>query len=149
MKKIAVYAGFLVIALILLSAAIMGCSSKTTSPSPATTLPAQTGLDIQAIRAYADPATETTLQGLSESNLAKYTQYASNEFKAALTQDQFNKVAAQINAQYGSFVSIEFLRAEETQGYIVVHYKARYAKGEIGVRMVFDTNHQIAGQWFE
>ncbi|MCR4394330.1 MAG: DUF3887 domain-containing protein, partial [Dehalococcoidales bacterium] len=90
-----------------------------------------------------------TLQGLSENNLAKYTQYANNEFKAALTQEQFNRVAAQINAQYGSFISIEFLRAEETQGYIVVHYKARYAKGEIGVRMVFDKNHQIAGQWFE
>lgn len=149
MRKIAVYGGLLFIALVLITLGIAGCSSRTGSPTTATTSPAQTGLDIQAIRAYADPATETTLQGLSESNLAKYTQYASNEFKAALTQDQFNKVAAQINAQYGSYVSKEFLRAEESQGYIVVHYKARYARGEIGVRMVFDKDHLVAGQWFE
>ena len=36
--------------------------------------------DESAIRAYADSATETTLQGLSENNLAKYTQNANLEF---------------------------------------------------------------------
>ncbi len=149
MRKQAYFAVLLMAVFLLILTGTSACSSKTSSTTPATTSPSQSGLDIQAIRAYADPATETTLQGLSENNLSKYTQYANNEFKAALNQDQFNKVASQINSQYGAYVSKEFLRAEEYQGYIVVHDKARYTKGESGVRMVFDKNNQVAGQWFE
>jgi len=62
-----------------------------------------------AIRAYADPATEITLQGLSESNLTKYTQYANSKFKSAVTQDLIDKTAIQINNQLGTYVSKEFL----------------------------------------
>lgn len=105
--------------------------------------------DESAIRAYADPATETTLQGLSENNLAKYTQYANSEFKAAVTQEILDKTATQINSQLGAYVSKEFLKTEEQDGYTIVHYKAKYSKGEVGIRMVFDKNHLVAGQWFE
>lgn len=105
--------------------------------------------DESAIRVYADPAAQTTLQGLSENNLAKYTQNANFEFKAAVTQEILDKTAAQINSQLGNYVSKEFLRFEEQDGYIVVHYKAQYSKGEVGIRMVFDKDHLVAGQWFE
>ena len=105
--------------------------------------------DESAIRAYADPATEMTLQGLSENNLAKYTQYANSEFKAAVTQEILDKTATQINSQLGAYVSKEFLKTEEQDGYTIVHYKAKYSKGEVGIRMVFDKNHLVAGQWFE
>ena len=105
--------------------------------------------DESAIRAYADPATETTLQGLSENNLAKYTQYANSEFKAAVTQEILDKTATQINGQLGAYVSKKFLRTEEQDGYTIVHYEAKYSKGEVGIRMVFDKNHLVAGQWFE
>ena len=105
--------------------------------------------DESAIRAYADPATETTLQGLSENNLAKYTQYANSEFKAAVTQEILDKTVTQINSQLGAYVSKEFLKTEEQDGYTIVHYKAKYSKGEVGIRMVFDKNHLVAGQWFE
>jgi hypothetical protein len=101
------------------------------------------------VRAYADPATETTLQGLSDNNLAKYTQYGNSEFKAAVTQEVFDKAAAQINSQLGAYESKEFLNIEEEDGYTIVHYKAKYEKGEVGVRMVFDHDHLVAGQWFE
>jgi hypothetical protein len=105
--------------------------------------------DESAIRAYADPATETTLQGLNENNLAKYTQYANSEFKAAVTQEILDETATQINSQLGAYVSKEFLKTEEQDGYTIVHYKAKYSKGEVGIRMVFDKNHLVAGQWFE
>jgi len=105
--------------------------------------------DESAIRAYADSATETTLQGLSENNLAKYTQNANFEFKAAVTQEILDKTATQINSQLGNYISKEFLRVEEQDGYIVVHYKTKYAKGEVGIRMVFDKDYLVAGQWFE
>jgi len=106
-------------------------------------------LDESTIRGYADPATETTLQGLNESNLAKYTQNANSEFKAAVTQEMLDKTASQIDSQLGDYVSKEFLRIEEQEGYIIVHYKAQYTEGEVGIKMVFDKDHLVAGQWFE
>lgn len=118
--------------------------------SPLTkTNPAATPLDVAAIRAYADNATETTIQGLSENNLAKYTQYFNPKTREAVTLDIFQNTAMQINNQFGTYISKEFLRVEELSGYIVVHYKAKYSKGEIGLRMVFDKDNLIAGQWFE
>jgi len=89
------------------------------------------------------------LQGLSENNLAKYTQYGNAELKAAVTQEILDKATLQINSQLGAYESKEFLRTEEQGGYTIVHYKAKYTKGEVGIRMVFDKDHLVAGQWFE
>ncbi len=105
--------------------------------------------EIAALRAYADPATQTTLQALSEDNLARYTQSANAQFKAAVTQDLLDKVSAQINSQLGTFVSATFSSTEKQDPYIIVHYKAKYSKGDVGVRMVFDQDHKVAGQFFE
>ncbi len=137
MRRIIGLISLLVILLTLFYGAV-ACKS---SPSATT--------DEGTVRAYADPTTETTLQGLSENNLARYTQNANFEFKAAVTQEILDKTANQINSQLGNYVSKEFLRIEEQDGYIVVHYKAKYAKGEVGIRMVFDKDHLVAGQWFE
>ena len=137
MRKTIGLISLLVILLTIVYGAIACKSSPSSTP------------DESAIRAYADSATETTLQGLSENNLAKYTQNANLEFKAAVTQEILDKTATQINSQLGNYISKEFLRVEEQDGYIVVHYKAKYAKGEVGIRMVFDKDHLVAGQWFE
>lgn len=137
MRKINGLVTLLVILLTILGGAVT-CQSS----SPST-------IDESAVRAYADPATETTLQGLSENNLAKYTQYGNPEFKAAVTQEILDEAAAQISDQLGAYQSKEFLRIEEQGGYILVHYKAKYEKGEVGIRMVFDQDHLVAGQWFE
>jgi hypothetical protein len=137
MRKIFVLISLLAILLTIVSSTI-ACQSTPSSTH-----------DESAIRTYADPATETTLQGLSENDLAKYTQNASSEFKAAVTQEILDKAASQINGQLGTYVSKEFLWIEEKEGYIIVHYKARYSKGEVGIRMVFDQDHLVAGQWFE
>ena len=126
---------------IVISVLLGGTTACKSSPSPTP--------DESTVRAYADPTTETTLQGLSENNLAKYTQYGNAAFKAALTQETLDKTSVQINSQLGAYQSKEFLRIEEQQEYVLVHYKAKYEKGEVGVRMVFDKDHLVAGQWFE
>ncbi len=123
---------------ILILLPVVGCQSS----SPST-------IDEGTVRAYADPATEMTLQGLSENNLAKYTQYGNPEFKTAVTQEILDEAATQISGQLGAYESKEFLRIEEQGGYILVHYKAKYEKGEVDIRMVFDQDHLVAGQWFE
>ena len=137
MRKTIGLISLLVIFLVILGSNI-ACGS-----SPSTTL------DESAIRAYADPATETTLHGLSENNLEKYTQNANSEFIAAVTQEILDKAANQINGQLGIYISKEFLSVEEKDGYTIVHYKAKYSRGDVGIRMVFDKDHLVAGQWFE
>ncbi len=130
--------------------AIAACSPGPASTTAATTSAATSPTDpVSAVRAYADTATDTTLQGLSESNLAKYTHYGNDAFKAALTQEILDQTAGMIKSQLGEYQSIEFLSTEEDQGYTIVHYKAKFSKGEVGVRMVFDKDHLVAGQWFE
>ena len=83
-----------------------------------------TNPEITALRAYADPATQTTLQGLSEDNLAKYTQNGNTQFKAAVTQDLLDKVSAQINSQLGTFVSATFSGTEKQDR----HHTGRHQK---------------------
>jgi hypothetical protein len=122
--------------LALLGASIIGCGSPTKTaavPEPD----------------YARTETETTLQGLSEDDLAKYTRYGDEGFKAAVTQDVLDKAAGPLNDQFGAYESLEYLSTETQGPYTIVHYKAKFAKGELGIRMVFDQDHLVAGQWFE
>lgn len=127
--------------LVILSVLIAGTSACKSGSSST--------IDEDTVLAYADPAAETTLQGLSEGNLNKYSEHGNAEFKAAVTQETFDKVADQIENQLGTYVSKEFLSIEEIQGYIVVHYKVKYTKGNIGARLAFDKDHLVAGQYFE
>lgn len=105
--------------------------------------------DEAEIRAYADPATEVILQGLSENDLDKYIQNGNEAFKAAVTQEMLDELSPRLNEQLGSYLSIDFKKITVKGEYIIVHYKANYDRGEVGVRMVFDENHLVAGQWFE
>jgi hypothetical protein len=65
MKKLAQFLFLSIISLTAIAVAV-GCKS---SPTTSKTISAAD----QAILTYADSATETTMQGLSEDNLAKYT----------------------------------------------------------------------------
>ena len=66
-----------------------------------------------------------------------------------MTQEILGKAVTKINSQLGVYESKQFLSIEEKEGYIIVHYRAKYSKGDIGVRMVFDKDHLVAGHWFE
>ena len=105
--------------------------------------------DEAEVRAFADPATEPTLQGLSEGDLAKYTEYGNAGFKKAVTQEMLDKMVPQLENQLGTYVSKEFSQVTGKDNYILVYYKAKYTKGDVTVRMVFDQDHLVAGQWFE
>jgi hypothetical protein len=137
MKKI-IYPFLLLVIVPVLVLGFISCNSNSSS---------EDGED--SVRDYADPATETMLKGLSEDNLEKYTQYGNAEFTAAVTQQILDATVAQISSDLGSYVSKEFLSTEEQEGYIIVHYKATFSKGDVGIRMVFDKDHKVAGQWFE
>jgi hypothetical protein len=133
---------FRVVSLLTLILALCGGAMACKSNPPST-------LGEAAVREYADPATEVTLQGFSAKDLAKYTQYGNAGFKAAVTQQVLDQAATQVGGQFGTYESKQFLSAEEQEGYVVVHYKAKYTRNEVGVRMVFDSDHLVAGHFFE
>jgi len=126
-----------IIAIMLMMTVFVGCGESEETP------------EAPGEPEYARTATETILLGLSEKDLEKYTQYGNAVFKGAVTQEVLDNAAALIEGQYGAYKSIEFLSVEEQDGYTHVHYKATYENGKIGVRMVFDAEHLVAGQWFE
>jgi hypothetical protein len=98
---------------------------------------------------YAGAITDTTLKGLSDDNLEEYTRYGNAEFKAAVTQEVLDETSLQVKSQLGTYKSKEYLSTETQDSLTIVHYKTKFSKGEIGVRMVFDADHLVAGQWFE
>ncbi len=126
--------------------AALGISACSSGQSPSTTAESA---EIKAIRAYADPAAETMMRSFQDSSLAEYIQKGDAQFRAAVTQAVFDQVATSMRGQYSNFVSLEFLSTENQQGYLIVHYKAKFQKGQLGLRMVFDADHLVAGQFFE
>jgi hypothetical protein len=132
---------FILIFLLALLTLMAGCSSH--AGSTTMTTPALSEPD------YARAITDATLKGLSEGNLEEYVKYGNADFKAAVTQAILDKTSEQITGQLGDYVSITYLSTEKKDNYTIVHYRARYTGGEVGVRMVFDQDHKVAGQWFE
>ncbi|OGO15722.1 MAG: hypothetical protein A2Z02_05340 [Chloroflexi bacterium RBG_16_48_7] len=72
--------------------------------------------DIAAVRSYADPATETTLQGLSSGNMIEYTKYCNEAMKAAVSQEILDKTEARVNNQLGSYISKDFGESSKKAG---------------------------------
>ncbi len=131
---------------------VAGCGSPTkTSTTSQTTTSTQSTVSTTGLPEppYASAVTDTTLKGLSDDNLAEYTRYGDAQFKAAVTQQMLDTVSAQLKSQYGTYESKVWLSTEVQGGYTIVHYRAKYTKGELGVRMVFDADHLVAGQFFE
>jgi hypothetical protein len=132
-KRLITVLAAVITAALLLAAA--GCGG-----TPAETLPEPD---------YAGAATDVTMQGLSENDLEKYTRYGNAEFKATVTQEMLDEAFAAMGSKLGAYRSKEFKYAESQDGYTIVHYKVRFANDDVGVRMVFDADNKLAGQWFE
>lgn len=128
-----------------------GCSNSTnqstTVANPNTT--AAPTVTLNPIQQWADPITETYIQGISENDMAKYAQYSTTEMKNAVSSDILAASAKSIQTQFGQYQNLQFLSTETQNQYTIVHYKVNYTKGSLKVKMVFTSDHLIAGQWFE
>jgi hypothetical protein len=137
-KKLGQLFGLSVILMIVIIG-VIGCQSGTTK---------STTFSESTIRAWADPETETTLQGMFEGNLAKYIQYAAPDIKAAATQEGLDEAVKKNNDYFGTYISVEFVSigppgeafsSEQT----IVDYKVTFSKGARGVEVIFNKDHQI------
>lgn len=124
-------------------------TTTTTTNSPTTTTSTSQALTEAEVRAFADPVAANMMEGLSEADLDKYTGNADQQFKNAINQTTLDSSAATLKAQVGDYISIEYKSWEMSDGYIVVHYSVKYSKATIGVRIVFNQDHLVSGQWFE
>lgn len=138
---------FTVMAVIVVVAlGMVGCSSKpggtTTTVSPTTTNPG-------GALAQATLAADTMMRSFQDKSLAEYVKYGDAQFKAAVTQAIFDQLATQMQNQYGNFISNTFLSSDNAQGYNIFHFKAVFQKGDVGLRIVLDSDNLVAGQFFE
>jgi hypothetical protein len=132
-------------------------TSSVTTPSTILATPSvnspssifSTSPSLNPVQGYADPATQAVLQGLSENDYAQFMQYCNADMRAALTQEKFSQTSTQLLRQVGPFISLKFLSTETRDNYVIVHYEAKYEKTALKIRMVFDNDHKVAGQWFE
>lgn len=134
MKKVLRFAIILAITAVLIPG-LLACSSDSSEE--------------ENIRKWADSATEAYFEGLDANNFDKYTRYANDEFKAAITKETLETLSAQLKTQVGAYQSIEYKSFAEQEGYIHILYTVKFEKSEVSARMVFDTDHKIAGQWFD
>jgi hypothetical protein len=144
-KKLFITAVCLVLALVT-AAALAGCSSPTKTPTTQTgtaTSPATSEPD------YAHAIADAMMKGLSNDNLEEYIRYGDAQFKAAVTQEILDAAAIPLKDKYGEYESITYISTETSDQFTIFHYRAKFSQDEIGLRMVFDQDHLVAGQFFE
>jgi len=137
MKAKVLVASALLVALIL----TFGCAPK---------------VDVEEVRSYADPMTESLLIAMNESNYTKFSKDLDGAMKKAVPESSFPDLISQINGKIGKYVtgSKEFQKAYMTKQYINVVYKAQFTEEPEGVtvRVVFvkvNDEMKVTGLWFD
>lgn len=106
------------------------------------------------VRNYSDSILENILISGNLRNYNDYSKDFSDNMKAALTEDLFNKNNALVKDKIGEYVSKDFIKVntkkEKGINYIIVIYNAKYSKEPQGalVSITFkekDENHKVEG----
>lgn len=103
---------------------------------------------------YAPSPTESTLQGMSDGDYAKYTEYFIPEIRTELSEAAFQEVSQLIKSKIGNYVDKVFWKVEVSSQYTVVYYKARFSQepADVITKAVFqeiDGKMYIAGFWLD
>lgn len=110
-------------------------------------------VDVNKVRAYADPIAENILIAINESNYTKFSKDMDAAMKSAMTETVFQQTVNLIKSKVGNYISKEFSKAELQGNYTVMYYKAKYTEeNEVTVKVVFSevgTTHYVTGLWFD
>ena len=110
-----------------------------------------TGAERDQVLAYAEAKTDNLLAGFNANDYAMFSRDFDDQMLKALTASAFAQTRNQIVPKLGRYVSRQVDHVEETGGFIVVFYNAKFEHADgVTVRVVFDTDakHQISGLWF-
>ncbi len=114
----------------------------------------QNQIDIEQVRAYADPITDNILVAMNENNYTKYSEHFDAPMKNALPEPVFHETNALIMSKIGTYVSKEFRKAESKDQYTIVYYKARFTQepDDVIVKVVFQEilgELKVSGLWMD
>jgi hypothetical protein len=101
---------------------------------------------------YANQMTESALQGVNDSDYAKFTEYFSPATKIILTETTFYITCQQVKDTIGDYIDKEFWKTGTEEGYTAVYYKARFSDEpeDVLVRVYFEERSgemYISGFW--
>jgi hypothetical protein len=106
--------------------------------------------ELAAARAKAEPIAANYFDALQAGDYARMTRDFDATMKAKLTPDQLRTLHADAAKDLGAFVSAAFDRVERQGGWVLVYYRATYAKAATEAKFVFagnDPSFKLAGLW--
>ncbi|MCK4368852.1 MAG: DUF3887 domain-containing protein [Dehalococcoidales bacterium] len=77
---------------------------------------------------YANQIVESALQGMSDGDYAKFTEYFSPAAQSAMDETTFDEASQLIKSLIGDYIDKEFWKAEEDGEYTIVYYKANFSQ---------------------
>jgi Protein of unknown function (DUF3887) len=107
-------------------------------------------VDVQKLRAYADPKTENVLLSLNNNDYAGFSKDLDQAVKNAIPATGFNGLYNQIKSTVGDYQSKEFEGASVQNNIITALYLAQYSSEPAGVwvSISFDSSQEVAGLYF-
>ena len=129
------------IALVFLITVLAGCSNAK----------AVTGSLRDEILAYADPATDSILQGMNDHDYATFSKDFDDTMKNAINETQFQSMEQTIIGKVGKYVSRKLDSVVDQDKYYQVMYNAKFEQDDpVLVRVVFTKDtHQVSGLFFD
>jgi hypothetical protein len=114
----------------------------------------QNQVDIEQVRAYADPITETILVAMNEDDYTKYSEHFDATMKNELPEPVFHENNALIQSKIGAYVSKEYWKVESKNQYTIVYYKATFTQepDDVIVKVVFqeiEGETKVSGLWLD
>jgi hypothetical protein len=107
-------------------------------------------LDVDSLRAFADPETENVLITLNSNDYSGFSRDFDQAMKNALPQTAFNKLYGQIKSAVGDYQSKQYESASMQNNVFTVRYLAKYSSEPAGVWITisFDTDQKVGGLYF-
>jgi uncharacterized membrane protein len=114
----------------------------------------QNQVDVEQVRAYADPITENILVAMNEDNYTKYSEHFDATMKNALPEPVFHENNVLIQSKIGAYVSKEYWKVESQNQYTIVYYKATFTQepDDVIVKVVFQEiagETKVSGLWLD
>lgn len=147
------YPGILLILAILIFSLLGGCKSTNLTPDLAqpVVLATQTGApltpasnDAEDIRIIA----QTLVEQMANGDFEAATSHFDATMRKALPESKFKEIWQQLTAQVGAYEKQLDTKQDELQGYRRVHVISQFEKADIDVLVVFDSQDEIAGLFF-